>query len=230
MRIGHLEFSSKAKAGDFFRAILRRHGPGAAVIGQDAADLAALLKLHPHYMAKLGCGIAGFTVRLDDFGQQGFELIRTDGSRTDFSYRECISPTSPRTRFRGALRLVVAADIVTARNAYLDHNSGRIFCAETGVRLALAEAHLDHRWPLTFEALAEEFGTVHSLVDYGSLLAPHRDGNTGDRLVDPRLAANFRDFHAAVAELDFVSKQVNLAHRKIQRPAPAQIVLREWLT
>ena len=85
-------FSSKGDAHEFFKAMLNRYRPGDRVNSTDSADLAALLKHHTEHAAKVGTGIDHFEVMSNLFGTQSFEVVRTDGTRDDFSYKHCITP------------------------------------------------------------------------------------------------------------------------------------------
>lgn len=85
-------FSKKAEATSFFRAMLNRYTPGDRVNDADATDLAALLKHHTEYAQKVGAGIDHFCVMENLHGTQSFEIVRTDGTRDDFSYIHCITP------------------------------------------------------------------------------------------------------------------------------------------
>lgn len=87
------------KAGDavaFFSAMLSRYGLGDQVADVDGADLYALLKRHDEIREKEGSGIAHFTVdTAPDWGNQRcFWIMRTDGSRVDFSYQHCLEKKS----------------------------------------------------------------------------------------------------------------------------------------
>ena len=87
-----------AKAGDataFFREILNRYGIGDRVSAEDAADLSALLERHDERDEKIGKGIAGFEVNnppadAPPFSTRCFWIVRTDGSKIDFSYPHCL--------------------------------------------------------------------------------------------------------------------------------------------
>jgi len=85
-------FLKKGDAVSHFRAVLNRYKPGDRVSDADAADLSALLKHHTEYAAKVGPGIDHFRVMSNLHGTQSFEIVRTDGSRDDFSYLHCITP------------------------------------------------------------------------------------------------------------------------------------------
>jgi hypothetical protein len=85
-------FPKKGDAHAFFKQMLNRYNPGDRVTDTDAADLAALLKCHTDYAAKVGSGIGHFRVMKNLYNTQCFEIIRTDGTRDDFSYKHCITP------------------------------------------------------------------------------------------------------------------------------------------
>jgi hypothetical protein len=85
-------FRKKGDAGAFFKTMLNRYRPGDRVNDVDAADLVALLKCHTEYAAKVGSGVNHFRVMANLFGTQSFEIVRTDGTRDDFSYKHCITP------------------------------------------------------------------------------------------------------------------------------------------
>lgn len=81
-----IEFKNQSLALEFFRAMLNRYIPGERVVPEDAMHLAGLLQRHPDYASKVGTGIDHFGVMPGDYGSQCFCIIRTDGSREDFSY------------------------------------------------------------------------------------------------------------------------------------------------
>ena len=84
-------FATQSAAMEFFRLMLNRYPVGDRVTIADAQDLAALLKRHNEYAEKLGVGIDHFTVMVaPGFKTNCFEIVRTDGSRIDFSYQRCI--------------------------------------------------------------------------------------------------------------------------------------------
>ncbi len=85
-------FPKKGDAHEFFKQMLNRYRPGDRVIDSDVADLAALLKCHTEYAAKVGSGIDHFRVMTNLYNTQSFEIVRTDGTRDDFSYKHCITP------------------------------------------------------------------------------------------------------------------------------------------
>lgn len=88
------------RAGDataFFKEMLNRYPIGAPVSGEDAADLSALLERHDERDEKIGSGIAGFEVSYPpsdtpQFSQRCFWIVRSDGTKIDFSFVHCLAP------------------------------------------------------------------------------------------------------------------------------------------
>lgn len=88
------------KAGDataFFAAMLNRYGIGDRVSAEDAADLSALLSRHDELDEKVGTGIVGFEVNnppddVPQFSKRCFWVVRSDGTKIDFSIGHCLKP------------------------------------------------------------------------------------------------------------------------------------------
>jgi hypothetical protein len=88
------------KAGDataFFTAMLNRYNIGDRVSAEDATDLSALLERHDQFKQKAGPGIAGFEVNsppedVPQFSKRCFWVLRTDGTKIDFSIGHCLKP------------------------------------------------------------------------------------------------------------------------------------------
>ena len=87
-------FSKHGDAYAFFKEMLHRYPLGGMVLGTDKADLRALLRRHEEETEKIGSGISHFIV--DDappeyeIRTRCFWIIRSDGSRTDFSFKHCL--------------------------------------------------------------------------------------------------------------------------------------------
>ncbi|WP_424140918.1 DCL family protein [Roseomonas chloroacetimidivorans] len=84
-------FANQKEATAFFKAMLNRYRPKQRISDADAADLAALLKRHSEYHAKVGIGVDHFEVMRAEYGTQCFRLVRVDGTGEDFSYPHCIA-------------------------------------------------------------------------------------------------------------------------------------------
>ncbi|MTV16319.1 MULTISPECIES: DCL family protein [Bradyrhizobium] len=88
--IGSHHFEKKGDAAAFLKAILHKYDVGDKVNAQDTEVLRAALALHPASSAKVGVGVAHFSVRSADFGTKCFWVNRLDGSTEKFSYKACI--------------------------------------------------------------------------------------------------------------------------------------------
>jgi hypothetical protein len=87
-------FPTKGQAAAFFKSMLNRYRPGDRVADDDAADLRSLLDRHPESARKIGSGIDHFEVMAAEYDTQCFCVVRTDMTRDDFSYRQCLGPKS----------------------------------------------------------------------------------------------------------------------------------------
>jgi Protein of unknown function (DUF3223) len=87
------------KAGDgtaFFSKMLNGYAIGNVVSVSDGNELSALLERHDEKDEKVGVGIDHFEVGAaqDGFGGKCFWIVRSDGSRIDFSFKHCLEPKS----------------------------------------------------------------------------------------------------------------------------------------
>lgn len=90
-----IETMTFPKAGDarsFFSGMLGGYTLHDRVSDEDAAHLTALMKRHDEHEEKVGTGIDYFTVApAPDYpDQRCFWIVRTDGSKVDFSYQHCL--------------------------------------------------------------------------------------------------------------------------------------------
>lgn len=88
--IGPLDFAKKSDALAYLKTMLHRYDVGDKVSDADERVLRAALALHPEAKAKIGGGIANFSVRSADFGTKCFWLNRIDGTTEKFSYSACV--------------------------------------------------------------------------------------------------------------------------------------------
>ena len=199
------------------------------IFGADEAALHWLVEQHPEYEQKRGCGIAGFTVVRTIFGSCGFAIVRTDGSTTDFSYRECLSPRSVRTEILAALRHEVADDIQDAKLRHFGKHGDeldRVACALTGALIDISQSHADHAPPWTFQNLAAAFLAARGVVISNDLLEPSTDNQHRRRLADPELAAAWRSYHHELARIRVVDAKANIARAEDKpREEDRQLIL-----
>jgi hypothetical protein len=71
-------------------AYINRHSISAHISDPDNTELGWLLERHPEYQDKARCGVDYFSIRNALYGTRCFEIVRIDGSKTDFSYLTCL--------------------------------------------------------------------------------------------------------------------------------------------
>lgn len=212
-------FRTKGAVRDRAREILYRYKPGVPLVGQDLLFVGALLSHHPRAEVKIGVGVAAITVEWNPVhaNNKGFWITRIDGTKTDFSFYECITPTPYAMKVKSALRAAVSDQTqeFRARSYAAEHNPNMGFiCPILGGRTLYSEAHVDHAPPLTFDRLVADF-----LDDYGCSIKEvkvidSQDGQIGDSLADKLLLMTWRDYHAKKAVLRMVSWLGNLKQPK----------------
>lgn len=225
-------FDKQDDAKSFFKAMLNRYRPGEQINADDALDLAALLERHSEYVEKVGCGVRFFEVILTEHGTQCFRIVRVDGSGSDFSYLHCITqrPPSRKQEVSRAFRRVVQFDLYKARDEFFAKHSnanGNAPCAVTREPITRANAHMDHRPPMTFEVIVTTFlcGRGMSLDDVSLTIG--QDDQVSPEVTDMTLADAFRAYHASVARLDLVRDTVNLAQASRHRLKDGRVLLND---
>ena len=188
------------------------HGPLRVLQGQEYSFVLALLQQHPNADQKIGCGVTRIRVVQAQVWKKNhaFELERMDGTRTDFSYRQCISPSSNRSKFAKACRVAIVDQVLEAkRKAFVAGTT--LECPVTGELVTWSNCHVDHEGPWTFLAIVEAFIADRAVdVDTAVDLAP-RDGETEQQFANPETRLSFQIFHALRARLRVVSARANLS-------------------
>ena len=224
-------WKTQKDATDHFRAIRDRYPLKTQIDNSaDHSDLVALLErfdsAHTEYDSKIGCGIDYFEVRTNyssGGATQGFWIIRTDGSESDFSYIWAVkgTPKPAAQEFSDACRQAILSDIRAAKRRFFDvyaDSNGRVPCDISGLLISSDEAHVDHAHP-TFGTLVITFRAAqgwHQHIPLGLLTTP-ADKQFTTSFTNEQVTQNFRDFHNAVASLRVISKDINLAAAAGQR-------------
>jgi len=81
---------------------------------EDKEFLNELLKEHPNYEIKKGCGIKDFFIKKTYWKHNGFYIKRIDGSETDFSYRQCLLPRTQIQKIKMACRTAISFDMINS--------------------------------------------------------------------------------------------------------------------
>jgi hypothetical protein len=223
--LGFRLFATKQEAIAHFKAMLGRYAPGETVSADDAAELEALLSRHPEASEKAGSGITGFGVRAALYGTTCFEVRRTDGSTTDFSYLTAVNgKPSPLQEMLQAMRAAVQDDIRSAKRDHFARNQdadGTVVCAITKRRVTFEQANADHAPPKSFALLAKLFLSARSIVPSFEHVTKPRDNQYQPELADPALAEAWRAFHHREASLRIVAAEANLRTAAAARPRKA---------
>lgn len=211
MIIGDKEFKFKKDAISYFKNILDSYEPTQTVSENDFKDLVGLIENRPDKDQKIGCGIESIQVIEVRFKTKCFELIRTDGSKEVFSYRNSINGKSnPLTKFSKTCRETISEDLRNVKLAYFKKFSkkGEVKCQETGELCKWEELNVDHPQPNTFSVIVDRFIEVHSIdinaVQYTEIM----DGVY--HFTDIELAENFKKYHRDKANLRLVVRGKNL--------------------
>lgn len=209
------QFPTKKALQERIKSILHSYRVGETLNVLDFAFMSEVLKNHPHYDQKLGVGIVSIGVQKNAiWGQKEFYLTRADGSSTDFSYTECLSPRDRMADFRAAAREAVSPFVIDFKQRYLMETVDPV-CPYTGEALTFDNAHVDHQPPNTFDTLLQQFISLHGIDIHAVAIGGHMQDNvTNMWFEDMEVAGDWVVFHNANANLRVISKTANLSHVK----------------
>lgn len=140
-------------------------------------------------------------------------LVRHDGTRTDFSFRSCITAPTVESELRSACRNAVKGEIIAFKSAQFA-TATTLACPIRGVVITWDSAHVDHEGH-TFEALADTFLAAERPLP---VVEPTRDNDVETRFADPAVSERFRAYHRMYAKLRIVSKAANLSDLRRRGP------------
>jgi hypothetical protein len=205
--IGDQVYRRKSDALDAIREVRDRVKAAGQPSLEEDEFLRDLVALHPDAQRKVGSGIDRFEVRRNLGNTDGFWIIRTDGTETDFSFVQCLYGASQEAKVRSAMRHAVIDQMQTARdNAFW--SSSTLTCPITNVEITRETCHMDHDDP-TFIEIADAFAGRHG--GYEAIKTVAADGDIGRRFVDESLDEAWRAYHVEKAKLRAVSKKANLS-------------------
>lgn len=172
----------------------------------DDEFLRNLVALHPDAESKVGCGVDHFEVRRN-VNNDGFWIVRTDESETDFSFIKCLYGASQEAKVQSAMRYAVLDQKLAARDLAFA-GADILTCPVTGEPIRVGDCHMDHESP-TFVEIADAF--AEQVGGYASIETISIDGDIGRRFVDFALSSRWQAFHAERARLRAVSVRANLS-------------------
>lgn len=210
--IGDKSFKSKADAKNYIRGIIGKYRNDEPVsLADDDRFLRDLIAGHPHADEKIGCGIERFTVRADVVWRSSrhFVIIRTDGTETDFSFHTCLDGESIQATVRGAMRHAVRGQVLAFKHEVISGPCPS--CPISGVALTADNSHVDHEYPATFSALADQWRTEQMLEWKMIVIGPSKDNQLVREMADPGQIESWKGFHRDNARLRLLSAAANLA-------------------
>jgi hypothetical protein len=119
-----------------------------------------------------------------------------------------------------AFRHAIQDEIYALRNSYFGEGrwgTGTVQCSLTGATLDRDSCHIDHAPPMTFERIVLEFLARSGLTLEIVPTTHGADDQVHTRITDPALVAAFRAYHAAVARLIPIRREINLAQSSQHR-------------
>jgi hypothetical protein len=211
-----IEFRSQKDAIEHFKNMLGSYRNGQTIEGDDYDILLALLERHPEADKKIGCGVKRLYKDKTDMPTSCFWIERTDGSKTDFSYRTAISAKgkSLYQEFLEACRAAVQDDLRLTKEKFFEKFSdqdGKVECDITGDKIAIYESHLDHKKPLTFQVLVNTFIGANDIEIKPEMLSVAQDAQFQTTIIDLELKDKFRRYHHKMAQLRVIKAERNLS-------------------
>lgn len=211
-------FGKKTDLEDRIRGIINSYRDDQPLNWFDLEFVSDLLSNHPNAATKTGCGMATIVVRRNPIYRQNrnFVLLRTDGTETDFSWRECITPTPHSKKVRIACRALVEPYTREFKQRFFDERDGKAVCPITGEDIYFLGSHVDHEPPMTFEVIFKNFVSEYRIdIDRVELKDALADNKYYDELADPDLIMNWIDYHHQHATVRVVSAKANLSDIKV---------------
>ena len=200
-------FATREALEDRCRSILYALPAGDSLGAGSLAFMRTLLDRHPRAAEKIGAGVAAIATATEHRGTRHFVVVRTDGSREDFSFKSCVNGApSAQRQFLSACRTAVVPQIQEfKRRAF---SNGPVCCPLSGESLTVESCHIDH-WEPRFVKIALDF-LAHRNAEY----PPISGTGTVTAFARAEDAVEFAEFHRTRAVLRAVSPLENLRRKR----------------
>jgi hypothetical protein len=215
MVLGGVYFSTKAAAMQRAQNILHGTPHYVALEGDDTLFVRDMLDLHPCASEKIGVGVSYIDVVPTAYRQEGFRVVRVDGTSDTFSYRICLKlkPSSPAgaphwTMVAETFREAVRDQTFAVRDAAFAQTPVLV-CPITGDEFGEYDSAVDHIAPDTFDSLLRRFLEQEGL-DGSQAITDRINGSIFRRIKDPSVHVRWRAWHQKHARLRVLSKRGNL--------------------
>lgn len=205
--IGHRRYRTKGDAQEAVREVLYRYSVGSIVDQQeDHLLLLDLLNMHREAEDKIGPGVEAFAIAPPPRGPYPcFEVVRVDGSRIDFSYKDCLKPKTYRQQVLNVMRDEVKSSI----NTYFESRkqAGSLVSDLSGTTLESSDTAVSYFGGPSFNDIAGEF--ADRVGGWEAIeLTPSTEPGLG-RFKDRDLAEQWFSYHQDRAVLGLLSTKEN---------------------
>ena len=181
-----------------------------------------LVKRHAAHEEKLK-DLSDIAIRQDVKNQKGLaiDIVNTDGSRTEISWRNCVTGKSEpqRSKFHSALRYAVEDQIAAFREQSIveicELCTESLSLMERGVGTRSVSTHVDHI--LHFETLADNFMALQEITIPTTYEKEPVTYLTRFKEEDQNISQQFAEYHREHATLRIICGPCNLKREKAKK-------------
>ncbi|MCC6500922.1 MAG: DCL family protein [Anaerolineales bacterium] len=207
-------FSTKYALQERIKKILYRYQDEQYLSDNDFEFMFQALNRHLDFEIKKGIGIKAFFVRQNPVykNTRCFWLVCFDGSETDFSYQECLKPTSQEKKFFNACRVAIEPYTQEYKRKFFDDLNGKTyFCPYTNQPLNFKGSHVDHKAPNTFQQIVITFLKKYAIdISNVKINSSAIDNKHQDTFSDSDLEQLWVEYHNSQAVFQIISRKANL--------------------
>lgn len=193
------------------REILYRNKIDEIINEEDSIFLKYILDGHSNCEQKIGVGIKHFTTGTNFYKNKCFYLVRTDGTKTDFSFIHCINKKPKHHDLKRACRDAIIPFTKKVRDDYFWNNEVFI-CPILNIEVGINETHVDHAPPNTFIVIFNEW--LKTIQPDKIKLKGFADNQTRVEFADDIEKIKWIDYHNYRANLRLTSAKGNLSLNK----------------
>ena len=208
-----IEFNTKKSVIEYIQKnILYRYGIEDVLSSDHFNFMMDLLSHHPWKEQKIGNGIETIGVMVSPkWGTKCFCLKRIDGSVTDFSFKECLSPSTLVVDFKKACRAVIDPCMRDYKYEYYNKHQKddkTIICPVLYIPVKKEDSEVDHKPPKTFNFLVKKFIDENEIEIKKGIFEDHEDLDTVIKFKSD-LSDKWHVFHDRNADLRVISIKAN---------------------
>lgn len=169
------------------RYIIKKGNP---ISKEDEKFLLDLIKNHPNYNKKIGCGIKRFLIKKTYWNNYGIFIERIDNSTTDFSFMKCLYKKNKLSYIKNACRMAIANDIILSKSSN----------------------NIAHHDKITFKEIFNLWIKDKNIENLE--VCDTKDNCVITYFKDNKISEDFRRFHNSIAKIKEVSIE---EHKKLHK-------------